>query len=358
MEQNDKPSILIITPSLNPSDNISGISSISRLLVREAKEYRYIPFIVGKKDAEKRRLSWLFHQISAFTRLCRIKRTDWVHFNLGLEPRSLLRDIFLYGAILAKHIPVVLHIHGGRYMNRQPGAFKYLISFFLRKADTIIVLSRKEKLFLQTNYPKIPGRRIEVIPNAVLMPEMSPEEKDYRSDLSILFLGRITWAKGLRKIAPALEGLKEKGVPFTFYLCGVGPDKEAFMHMLSPSLHDCIKDMGLVSGARKQQILKASHLYWLPSDFEGLPLSLLESMAHFVVPMVTPVGSIPQVVNEKNGRLVSSAEDLIQAVCELNADRDLLRSLSETARKTVEETYSPSRFIARIRAVNQKIRRS
>jgi glycosyltransferase involved in cell wall biosynthesis len=355
MVKSENPVILIITPSLNPLDNISGISSVSRLLVQEVKEYQYLPFIVGKKDTKRRGLSWLLNLASTFIRLCRIKHVDLIHFNLGLEPRSLIRDVFLYRVLLVKRIPVVLHIHGGRYMNRQSGIFGYFISFFLQKANVVIVLSKKEKSFLLANYPKTNGRKIEVIPNAIVMPGISIEEKDFQSDLSILFLGRIDQAKGLGKIATALKGLKEKGIPFTFRLCGVGPGKDWFMHQLSPGLHDCIQDMGLVSGARKQLALRASHIYLLPSDFEGLPFSLLESMANYVVPMVSPVGSMPLAVNERNGRLVSSADEIVKAVCELNADRGLLRSLSEMSRKTVEAEYSVSQFTDRIKAVYQAV---
>jgi glycosyltransferase involved in cell wall biosynthesis len=319
------------------------------------KEYQYVPFIVGKKDTEKRGFSWLLNQMSIFIRLCRIKHIDLIHFNLGLEPRSLIRDIFLYRILLIKRIPVILHIHGGRYMNRQSEIFKYLIHYFLQKANVVIVLSNKEKSFLLANYPKVNIHKIEVIPNAIVIPKVSIEDKDFQSDLSILFLGRIDQAKGLDKIAMALMKLKNQRVPFTFYLCGVGPDKERFIHMLSPDLHTCIKDMGLVSGMQKQLVLQASHIYLLPSDFEGLPLSLLESMANFVVPMASPVGSIPIVVNEKNGRIVSSVEDIVKAICELNANRDLLRSLSEMSRKTIEKEYSVPQFIDCIKAINQVV---
>ncbi|MDR2388503.1 MAG: glycosyltransferase family 4 protein [Tannerellaceae bacterium] len=353
MENNNRPVVLIITPSLNASDNISGISSVSQLLIQEIKGYRYIPFIIGKKDAEKRGLSWFFRLTSAFVRIWTVKQVDLVHFNLAFEPKSLLRDIFLFVPVCLKRIPLVLHLHGGRYMNRQPGLFwKPLIGFFLQKAHAIVVLSEKEKSFLQTNYPKINEGKIKVIPNAIVIPEIRMEEKDFHSDLSLVFLGRIIREKGLEKIAGALKELKDQNVSFTFHLCGAGPDKDWFMQMLSPGLHDCIKDVGVVSGAQKQAVLQASHIFLLPSHFgEGLPVALLESMAHFVVPIVSSAGSIPLVVNERNGRRVSSASEIAEAVSELNANRDLLRSLAENAHQTMREAYSIPQFTARFKAV-------
>jgi glycosyltransferase involved in cell wall biosynthesis len=351
MEKENSPVVLIITPSLNPSDNISGISSVVRLLIQEMKGYQYRPFIIGKKDTETRGLSWFLRLISAFVRIWRTGDMDMVHFNLGLEPRSLFRDIFLFVPLCLKHIPIILHIHGGRYMNRQPGVWRRLICFFLQKADAVVVLSDKEKSFLQVNYPETDGRKIEVIPNAIVVPEISMEEKDFHSELSLLFLGRIIREKGLEKIAGALKILKEKGVSFSFYLCGAGPDKEWFMQMLPACLHGHIKDTGVVSGAEKQRVLLDSHIFLLPSFSEGLPVALLESMAYFTVPVVSPVGSIPLVVNEGNGKMVSSAEEMAEAICELDADRDLLRSLAGMSHKTMADACSIPQFIARFKAV-------
>ncbi|MDR2809437.1 MAG: glycosyltransferase family 4 protein [Tannerellaceae bacterium] len=354
MEKDNNPRVLLITPSLNPSDNISGISSVAQLLIREMKDYRYIPFIVGKKDTEKRGFRWFCRLINAFVRIWSIKHVEIAHFNLAFEPRALLRDIFLFVPLWLRRIPVLLHLHGGKYMNRPPGGWKPLIGFFLQKAPVVVVLSEMEKSFLQTHYPNINERKIAVIPNAIAVPEFYEEEKDFRSGLSLVFLGRIIREKGLGKIAEALKMVKDKGIAFTFYLCGAGPDKDWFMQTLSPDLLDSIKDMGIVFGEEKQSVLQAAHLFLLPSHGEGLPVTLLESMANFTVPLVSSVGSIPLVVHEDNGRLVSSAKEMANAICELDADRDLLHALAVRSRQTIEDDYSIAQFVARFKTVYRK----
>jgi colanic acid/amylovoran biosynthesis glycosyltransferase len=90
-------------------------------------------------------------------------------------------------------------------------------------------------------------------------------------------------------------------------------------------------------------LLKQFDVLLLPSAFEGLPLSLLESMARGIVPVITrlPSGS-EEVVQATNGILVE-AEDTdgyADAIHRLARDRDFLERLSEGARRTITEHYS------------------
>lgn len=350
--------VLIITPSLDPKDNISGISTITNLVVEKNNKYQYVPFIVGKKDNDKRGFLWLLNLLITPFRLLffEVNNIDIVHFNLGFEPKSLIRDSFLLRIITLRSLPLILHIHGGRFMNRTSrGLYKRIINLFLNKAKKIIVLSDGARDFLLQNNPWLDKDKIVVIPNSIVLPDYKISEKDYSSVLSILYLGRIDKAKGLSKIAESLTVLKNKGIPFHFNLCGVGPDKEWFLSLLSSDIKSGIHDMGLVFGEKKDELLKASHLFLLPSDFEGLPLALLESMGNYVVPVVSPVGSIPDVVNKENGRLVTSVNEIVEALEELNNNRTLLTSLAQKSHEMVENKYSVDKFVEQINQVNENL---
>ena len=49
-----KPSILITSPSIDTSINVSGIANLTRLLLVNNTKVNYRHFIVGKKDSQKR----------------------------------------------------------------------------------------------------------------------------------------------------------------------------------------------------------------------------------------------------------------------------------------------------------------
>lgn len=350
----NRKNILITAPSLNPQENVSGISTVASLLLKENSECQYKPFVVGKKDNEKRTISWIFKLLVKPIRLFffQIGHIDLVHFNTAFEPKALIRDSLLFCVLLLRFVPLVLHIHGGRYMNRSAGMYRPIIKFLLKRSDKIIVLSELEKSYLLSNYPDSRANKIWVVSNAISLPSICVTEKDFSSNLILLFLGRIDKSKGLQKIADALKVIKEKGIPFIFYLCGVGPDKEWLMSYLSDSLlQENVVDKGVVYGDEKSELLKRSTIYLLPSDFEGLPLSLLESMGYYVVPIVSPVGSIPDVVNKENGKIASTVDEIVEAVTELNSDREKLKSLACVSRKTIVDRYSSTRFVQLINEV-------
>lgn len=345
--------VLILSPSLNPEDNISGISSVVRLLVENNDNVNYIPFIQGKRDKDSRGGKWLLNQLSTPFRLLKLlSRThiDIIHFNLGLEPMSVIRDFSLFLLLKIFSYPILLHIHGGRYLTSKPRNcfLKLMITCFLRYADKILVLGNNEKKSLSTQY-RIEMDSIHVLANAVLMSPLTPREKQYQSVFSILYLGRVDKNKGLVEILDVFKGLENQDIDFCFYLCGVGPDKEWFVSECTKIIGDKLIDKGLIYGDEKQLILKLSHIFLLPSYFEGLPMALLESMNNLIVPIVSSVGSIPDVVVQgQNGYLVSSPIEIINIINKLNDDRDLLKSLSISAKDTVSKSFSLDCYLERI----------
>lgn len=77
-------------------------------------------------------------------------------------------------------------------------------------------------------------------------------------------------------------------------------------------------------------------------------MSLLECMSYGAVPVVTPVGSIPQVVTDgENGLFVRSHDSntIVEAVGRLNDDRALLRTLGRAAQQTIFSQYNPQRYV-------------
>lgn len=356
MTKANKLNILVITPSLDPTENISGISSVVRLIIEKNKAANYIPFIVGKKDQEKKNFFWVTHIFGYPFRLfneLRKKVYHLGHFNIAFEPKSLVRDWPLFCLFLIFSMPVILHVHGGRYMNKPaPFLYKGIIQFLLRKSRAIIVLSDLEKNFLIENYQLQSHDILYVLSTAVSLPIFSQTEKiNQEGHLNILFLGRLDRKKGLYQIAQALNRLAEEKIPFNFYLCGIGNDKDYFIQHISKNVLKYIYYKGLVQGNEKESILKKSHIFLLPSFFEGLPVALLESMGYYMVPIVTPVGSIPKVVNKENGFLVSTTEDIVNAIKLLNEDRSLLCSLGKKNRNIIENIYSAEIFVHKLNQI-------
>ena len=89
--------------------------------------------------------------------------------------------------------------------------------------------------------------------------------------------------------------------------------------------------------------LQEGQVFVLPSYYEGLPLALLEAMAHGLAVIATPVGAIPDVIADgRTGLLVpvGDADKLASAIVWMGRNQSDVRSMGQEGRKVVESRYS------------------
>jgi glycosyltransferase involved in cell wall biosynthesis len=110
-----------------------------------------------------------------------------------------------------------------------------------------------------------------------------------------------------------------------------------------------VRDVTFVGGAygdAKARLLSQADALLLPSYSEGLPYSLLEAMAAGVVPVVTPVGAIPDVVTEGEHGVIVPPRDaaaIALAIEKLSKDKAAVARMSAVCRKRVATAYSIER---------------
>ena len=95
----------------------------------------------------------------------------------------------------------------------------------------------------------------------------------------------------------------------------------------------------------------------MPTYFEGLPMSLLECMSYGIVPVITPVGSIPEVVVDGSNGLfikVKDTDSIVEAIRKINSDRNLLNRLSVNARNTIFSKFSTQQYISQLNRIYQE----
>ena len=128
-----------------------------------------------------------------------------------------------------------------------------------------------------------------------------------------------------------------------FVVVGQGPgarDVEALHSAL------CLGDRMLLLGYRPDAIavLSAADIFTLSSDYEGLPVSLMEALALGLAAVCTDVGGISETIDANSGRLVPPAdpEALADALVSVASDRQLLASLRAGA-SALGETFDVHR---------------
>lgn len=350
--------VIITSPSLDTSENISGISSVVKFIIESNPGMEYVHFELGRHDDEKRNLAWLLRILSSYLRWFRILwagKDTMVHFNMALCKFSIIRDFPMLLMARLFRRKMIIHLHGGDYLeHKEPPAWMRIlwkISFSGR--NPVIVLSPAEMEILNK---RIARERIHTLPNCISLHEAYEFERNYAGDESVnlLFMGRISTDKGLEFIYKALVSLKRKGVNFRFILAGRGPDQDEYSRKFRELLGSSFEFTGVITGELKTAVLKRCNVFVLPSFYEGLPMALLESMSFGLVPVTTNVGSIGQIVTHgENGLFVKShsSSDIEFAVEELASNWQFRQQLSRNARQFIFENFSPESYVSKLNEI-------
>ena len=190
----------------------------------------------------------------------------------------------------------------------------------VRFADEIIVLSENVRQYFQDTY----GRDTWFIPNGVTAPKLeSPrliEEKwGLQKDSYILYLGRIVPEKGETYL---IEAFKQVKTDKKLVIAGGSSDTERYMQELKvlAAEDERILFTGFVQGQLKDELYSNAYVYTLPSDLEGMPLSLLEAMSYGNCCLVSDIPECAEVVEDKAVRFrksdVDALRDRLQILCD------------------------------------------
>ncbi len=267
-----------------------------------------------------------------------IKRGKYSIVHVHLFPANLF--VSLASLFLPKNIKFIFNEHSVYNRRRSFKIFKILDTFVYSRYYKIICVSKQVQVALIEWLPNLQIKSV-VISNAVPVPDLSNWSPVKKYD--VLFVGRLTKAKGVDILIKAIKILKEKyQKEIKAAIVGKG--------YLEEELKELVMKLGIEKeveflGVRRdiEKLMKSTKLFVLPSRWEGLPLTILEAMSSGAGIIATKVGGIPEVIqNGKEGILISSedSETLAGAIAELLKDRELRVKLGINAYKKVKEKYS------------------
>lgn len=195
-------------------------------------------------------------------------------------------------------------IHGIDWQRSKWGGFasryiKFGEEIAAKYADEIIVLSENVRKYFKDTY----NRETVFIPNGVNrpsshIPKLITDKFGLTKDSYILFLGRIVPEKG---IAYLIEAFKNVRTDKKLVIAGGSSDTEKFMDELKDSAKGDKRIIftGFVQGQLLAELYSNAYVYTLPSDLEGMPLSLLEAMSYGNCCLVSDIAECSEVVEDK-----------------------------------------------------------
>lgn len=169
----------------------------------------------------------------------------------------------------------------------------------VRFADEVIVLSKGVQDYFRKTY----GRKTRFIPNGVNRPKLHEADlirKKYglEKDGYILFLARLVPEKGLHYL---IRAYREVQTDKKLVIAGGTSDTDQFVRELKALAagDERILFTGFVRGQMLEELYSNAYLYTLPSDLEGMPLSLLEAMSYGNCCLVSDIAECTEVVEDK-----------------------------------------------------------
>lgn len=195
-------------------------------------------------------------------------------------------------------------IHGIDWQRAKWGGFaskyiKFGEKVAAKYADEIIVLSVGVQNYFKDTY----GRKTVFIPNgvnrpAIREPQLIKEKFDLDKDDYILFLGRLVPEKGISYL---IEAFKQINTDKKLVIAGGSSDTDEFLRELKELAKndERIIFTGFVQGQLLEELYSNAYVYALPSDLEGMPLSLLEAMSYGNCCVVSDIAECAEVVEDK-----------------------------------------------------------
>lgn len=202
---------------------------------------------------------------------------------------------------------------GSNFIHRgEKNAVKY--------ANEIIVLSKNVQNYFMKTY----GRETRFIPNGVSKPMMEEaklikENYGLIKDQYVLYLARIVPEKGLKYLITAYKQIRTDK---KLVIAGAASDTDAFAHELKELAgnDENIIFTGFVSGKLKDELYSNAYIYTLPSDLEGMPLSLLEAMSYGNCCLVSDIDECTEVIENKavvfEKSNIDDLKDKLQYLCD------------------------------------------
>lgn len=225
----------------------------------------------------------------------------------------------------------------------------------VKYADEIIVLSKDVQDYFWETY----RRKTVFIPNGVNIPEKRTPDiinKKYslEKDGYILYLGRLVPEKGITYL---IEAFKQIKTDKKLVIAGGSSDTQEFAEKLKLLAKDDNRIIftGFVQGRELEELYSNAYIYTLPSDLEGMPLSLLEAMSYGNCCLISDIHECTDVVEDRAVSFKkSNINDLKEKLEMLCCDSDKVEKIKVGVAEFICQKYNWDNIVDRTIALYRK----
>jgi len=219
--------------------------------------------------------------------------------------------------------------------------------FVLARSDLVLACGKQ---VMQNIQRFIPSEKVKVLNNAIHGPDnRGAHTGDLLREIGIkkgsrlvVSLGRLTRLKGYDLLIKAFKKVLVDMPDTVLLIGGDGEEKDRLIKLVeSYGLKENIRLLGMVSEIH--ELLEACDLYVNSSRWEGLPMTLLEAMAHGKPMVATSVGGNPEVVLDGVTGILVQPDDpqgLANAIIRMMKDDAFRRKAGKAALSLFTQKYT------------------
>ncbi|WP_078550022.1 teichuronic acid biosynthesis protein TuaC [Litchfieldia alkalitelluris] len=218
-----------------------------------------------------------------------------------------------------KEIPWLLTLHGSDvniYPHYSKGAMR-VFTEAVTEASAVLAVSARLKS-KTTELTGIEGNVLPIGVNLAKFAKFTESKDELRRRLMlptdkklVVFVGRLTKAKGVNELVNAMEHVSED---IAFVFVGDGPEKEKLVK--HKELNRRLFLTGQVENEQVRSYLVAGDVFALPSYTEGMPTVLIEAIALKIPVICTAVGGVPELFGPYANLLIAkkSVQSLVERI--------------------------------------------
>lgn len=250
-------------------------------------------------------------------------------------------------AAAAGKVPVISHIH-----NNSPWIERYCLNSFVYGLSCIKykkILGVSTSVFDEYVFGRFIRRKSSVIGNPIDISKIRilSENADINEGYDVVFLGRLTVPKDPLRFIDIIAGVKEKYPEISAVMIGDGELRQEVEKKISYlGLGKSIALKGFVSNP--YGILKNSKMLCIPSKWEGFGLAAVEALALGKPVLASPVGGLPEIVNNNCGGLCKDKQEFVDLILDFIYDKQRYAMISFAANKRAEELNNIKFYLEKI----------
>jgi colanic acid/amylovoran biosynthesis glycosyltransferase len=237
-------------------------------------------------------------------------------------------------------------LHGSDLLQRAD-----LLSAKLRACQFCVTVSDYNRQYILRNYPDTDSEKIIVqrlgVDHVLSWPTPGPVlEADHRR-FCLLSVGRLHRVKNYRFLIQACAALRDQGLDFLCWIVGEGPERPALENQIVElGLQGRVYLIGQVPRADLPGYYRYADLVVMTSQSEGIPVVLMEAMAHEKLVLAPAITGIPELVeHQRTGFLYQpgSLPDFVSAVTWIQGHKDSLAGIRHAAAASIAASYNRQR---------------